>query len=284
MRKQAVAGSFYEASFEALDKQIRQCFLSKLGPGELPVTKRKGKIIGAICPHAGYAFSGPCAAWAYKEIAEATFPDLFIIIGPNHYGGEGSCTTLEDFETSLGTVAVDKSFARRLIDYNLVVDQESHAAEHSIEVQLPFLQFANKDYLNSIRFFPILVSSNANYKKLGLAIKEAVIDSNKNVCIIASSDFTHYGHNYGYVPFSTDVKKRMYELDAGAINFIKNLDAEGFLNYCYETGATICGQLAIATLLKSVKAKSVRLLHYYTSGDVLGDYRNAVGYASLVLD
>lgn len=284
MRKPVVAGSFYEANFEVLDKQIRECFLSKLGPGELPITKRKGRIIGAICPHAGYAFSGPCAAWAYKEIAEATFPELFIVIGPSHYGGEGSCTSLEDFETPLGTVAVDKAFAKRMIDQGLAVDKECHEAEHSIEVQLPFLQFANKDYLNSIMFVPITVSSNTDYKKLGLMIKEAIVDSNKNTCVIASSDFTHYGHNYGYVPFSTDVKNRMYELDAGAIRFIKGLDADGFMNYCYETGATICGQLAIATLLKSVKAERARLLRYYTSGDVLGDYRNAVGYASIVLD
>lgn len=281
MRKPAVAGSFYEAGFEALDKQVRNCFLSKPGPGELQITKRKGRILGAICPHAGYEFSGHCAAWAYKEIAEAEFPDLFIIIGPSHFGGE-SCTTLEDFETPFGAVQVDKEFAKRLVDAGLAVNDQSHAQEHSIEVQLPFLQFANMNKLRQIRFVPILVSADADYKKLGLIIKEAVIDSGKTVCIIASSDFTHYGRNYHYVPFSADVQKRMYALDEGAIKFIKKMDADGFLNYCYETGATICGQVAIAVLLKSIKAEKVRMLMYYTSGDVVGDYKNAVGYAGIV--
>ncbi len=284
MREPAVAGQFYESSFEGLDRQIRECFTSERGPGELPITKRKGKVLGAVCPHAGYLFSGPCAAWAYKEIAESEFPDVFVVIGPSHYGISESCMSMDDFKTPFGAMAVDKLFAERLAEKGVAVNNESHLQEHSIEAQLPFLQFANKDNLRNIRFLPLLVAYDADYKSIGLSIKEAAIESNRNICVIASSDFTHYGHSYGYVPFSTNIKKRMHDLDSGAIDFIKKLDAEGFLNYCYETGATICGQVAIATLLSSVKAKRARLLRYYTSGDVFGDYKNAVGYASIVLD
>ncbi len=285
IRKPIVSGQFYESDFNRLDEQLNDSFVSKKGPGALPNKKRNKEILAAICPHAGFVFSGQCAAWAYKEIAESKFPDLFIILGPSHYGSEGANATLQDFETPLGVVKTDTEFVNALVKKRVVkIDDEAHASEHSIEVQLPFLQFSNKDRLNDIRIVPITLGSNIDYKTFGLDIKELLIDSGKKAVIIASSDFTHYGPNYGYVPFSSEIQKRMYELDAGAINYIKRFDTDGFLNYCFETGATICGQTAIAALLNAVKAKNAKLLQYYTSGDISGDYRNAVGYAAIVFE
>jgi AmmeMemoRadiSam system protein B len=97
-----------------------------------------------------------------------------------------------------------------------------------------------------------------------------------------SSDFTHYGSNYGYVPFSSDVKERIYKLDRDAIELIKNKDAAGFADYVYKTGATICGQLPIILLLKTILFKKALLEQYYTSGDITDDYANSVSYASIV--
>lgn len=284
IRAPSVSGQFYEANPIRLEEQIKESFLSKKGPGALP-GKRTKNIIGAVCPHAGFMFSGACAAWSHKEIAESKMPDLFIVLGPNHYGSDGTIATLQDFKTPLGIIKTDNAFINELVKKRSVrIDDEAHAAEHSIEVQLPFLQFANKDRLSDIRIAPLTVAHNTNYKELGLDLKETLIDSGKKAIIIASSDFTHYGSSYGYLPFSSDIPKRLYELDEGAIKHIKNLDAEGFLNYCFETGATICGQTAIATLLKAVKAKGAKLLQYYTSADIIGDYRNAVGYAAIIFE
>lgn len=283
-RAAIAAGTFYESSFNALDKQIRESFLHKKGPGELQIEKRKGDVVGAIVPHAGFMFSGACAAWAYKEIGEAEFPDLYIILGTSHTGSE-TALSMENFETPFGIVRVDQRFAHDLMKRaGLKADDKAHAHEHSIEVQLPFLQFVCKDFLTKLRILPIVISQDADYKKLGLDIKETIMDSGKKVCVLASSDFTHYGRNYHYLPFTSDVKKRLYELDGKAIEFIKKMDAEGFLNYVHETGATICGSIPIVVLLNSIKAKSVKLLQYYTSGDILGDYKNAVGYASIVFE
>ena len=281
-RAAIAAGSFYEASSESLDKQIKDSFLHAQGPGELQINKRKGKILGAIVPHAGYMFSGPCAAWAYKEIGEAEFADIYIILGTSH-SGLGTAVSMENYETPFGVARVDQGFAKEFMKKSgIKVDEKAHSHEHSIEVQLPMLQFVCKELSEKLKILPIVVSHDTDYRKLGLDIKETIIDSGKKVCIIASSDFTHYGRNYHYLPFTSDVKKRLYELDGKALGFIKNTDAEGFLNLVYETGATICGAMPIAVLLNSIKAKKVELLQYYTSGDILGDYKNAVGYASVV--
>ncbi|MEM2121214.1 MAG: AmmeMemoRadiSam system protein B [Candidatus Woesearchaeota archaeon] len=283
IRRSVAAGLFYEEDPNALKKQIVECFESKRGPGDLPVNKRKGFIQGAIIPHAGYIYSGPCAAWAYKELAEAEMPDLYIIIGPNHTGLGGSALTTNAFETPFGIVRCDKSFATELLKKGSIVESElPHLEEHSIEVQLPFLQFINEERINELKILPIVLSHDFNYKKLALDIKETIVETKKRVTIIASSDFTHYGHNYGYLPFTTDVEKRIYQLDKKAINFIRKYDDVGFLNYVYETGATICGAIPIATLIKSVKENKTELLQYYTSGDVMGSYRNSVSYASII--
>jgi len=283
IRRSVAAGLFYEEDQKALREQITECFESKRGPGDLPVKNRKGFIQGAIIPHAGYIYSGPCAAWAYKALAESEIPDLYIIIGPNHTGLGGSALTTQAFETPLGIVRSDKSFANELINKGSITESElPHLEEHSIEVQIPFLQFINEDKINELKILPIVLSHDFDYKKLALDIKETIVETKKRATIIASSDFTHYGHNYGYLPFTTDVQKRIYQLDKKAINLIRKFDDIGFLSYVYETGATICGTIPIATLIKSIKQKESELLQYYTSGDLMGDYRNSVSYASII--
>ena len=285
IRKPIVAGQFYESDFDSLNKQIIECFESEKGPGALPINKRNGCVLGAIVPHAGYAFSGPCAAWSYKEIAESEFPDLFVIIGPNHSGAGRTSTILDDWETPFGIIKADKEFGNKLISNSCIVeDATAHLHEHSIEVQLPFLQFVSKDHLKDLRFIPITIGFDHNVNELVQGIKKTIEESGKKVYIIASSDFTHYGFNYGYVPFSENVKENMQKLDNGAIEFIKALDSEGFLDYVKVKEATICGAVPIAILIELMKnkAEKVNLMQYYTSADIMGDYNNAVGYASIV--
>jgi len=287
MRNPVVAGQFYESTFEELDKQINNCFSSKFGPGDLPIKKRIKNIFGIIAPHAGYPFSGPCAAWGFKELAESKLPDTYIMLGLSHSGAK-SCVSLEDWETPFGTIKVDKEFNQLLMKNSTIKqDEDAHRDEHSIEVQLPFLQFVNKDYLNRLRIAPIIASHDLPYEKLAAAIAKTVKESNKSVCLIASSDFTHYGLNYGYFPFSNNIKENIYKLDKEAIKLIEKLNAYEFLNYKKETGATICGNIPIAVSIETAKllgAKKARLLHYYTSGDIINDYSSAVGYASIVIE
>lgn len=285
VRKPVVAGTFYESNFQGVEEQIKFSFLHEKGPGALPTRRGEKKIKAIIVPHAGYSFSGACAAWGYKEIAESKLPDVYILLGPNHTGVGKSSLILDSWETPFGLVRADEELGKALVEKtDLVEDAEAHLQEHSIEVQLPFLQYVNKDLLQQIRILPIALSEEIDLDKLALDIKEVLLDLNKEVVFIVSSDFTHYGPQFRYVPFSSDIQERMYKLDEGAIKLIKEMDSEGFLKYVYETGATICGKLPIALLLKTLEKTEGKLLQYYTSGDILGSYKNAVGYASLLFE
>lgn len=156
---------------------------------------------------------------------------------------------------------------------------EPEMSEHSIEVQLPFLQYVNKDRLKDVAFIPILIKSY-DYKNI-CKLADAIADTDKRICIIGSSDFTHYGRDYGFVPFAFSKKENLYNLDGKALEYVKKMDSKGFLEYSKKT--TICGAGAIAATMEVCKnfgIKKSNLLCYYTSGDILNDYTNAVGYAS----
>ena len=282
-RKAAFAGQFYEKDSTMLDKQITSCFEDKNGPGDLPITKRTKHIQAIIAPHAGYQYSGPCAAWAYKEIAESEFPNVYVIIGPNHHSAVNALS-LDGYETPYGLVRVDKEFASALLEKNseLSADEKAHEEEHSIEVQLPFLQFVTKDKMHELKIVPIILG-DIDFKKFATDIKETMLEQNKKVIFIVSSDFTHYGRQYHHVPFSSNPREQIYDIDRKAIEFIEKLDADGFENFFHEHMMNICGHMGIALLLKTLKSAKVELHQYYTSADLEENsrYLNAVSYAAI---
>ncbi len=291
MRRAIVAGSFYPTNKEALEKQIKESFLGNLGPKSLPSKIGKGKIFGVIVPHAGYVYSGQCAAHAYKAIAESEKPDTFVILGTNHtgYAESGFAVSSQDFETPLSIVRNDKEFSELLISAKktrfsigeTAGDKMAHQYEHSIEVQLPFLQFIFQD---KFKIVPIIcqIRSYESYEEFAKLLVGTVRKLKRKICIIASSDFTHFGMNYGFFPFSIDIKESLYKLDRDAINSVLKFKTTNFLEKAEKT--TICGAGAIASCIeicKQLKSKKAELLKYYTSGDISGDYNNAVGYASI---
>lgn len=283
MRKANFAGMFYERYEKSLLRQLEACFLDERGPGALPSSKKSEEPLQAIIvPHAGYQYSGPCAAWAYKALAEQEMPDLFILIGPSHQHNQ-SGFSMETYETPLGLLRVKQDFARKLGEKGHLQQNELiHNNEHCLEVQLPFLQFAFKKKIEKINILPILISHDANLSEIAVDIKETLMETGMKAIFIVSSDFTHYGSNYHYVPFSKDIKKNIYDLDRKAIEFIKNYDYQTFLKYVDDNLITICGALPIALLLKLVNKNKVLLEQYYTSGDLLNDYKNSVSYASFL--
>jgi len=286
MREPRYAGLFYEAGENTLKQQLQWCFEHEKGPGATPPPLQKLKKAplpkGVIVPHAGYSYSGPCAAWAYKALGEAPLADVYIILSPSHHSLRSGLTQ-EPFKTPLGIVRVDQDFARRLLEKGTIrEDDELHADEHAIEVQLPFLQFIHQDRIEKIRILPIIISHDIDLKRLAIDIKETIIETGKKAVIIASSDFTHYGRNYHYVPFSTNIQENIAKLDEGAIERIRALDPEGLLAYADKTMITMCGLLPVTLLLMTVKAKKVNLEQYYTSAAMTGDEKNSVSYASIV--
>ncbi|MBD3313589.1 AmmeMemoRadiSam system protein B [Candidatus Woesearchaeota archaeon] len=286
IRKPIVAGQFYESDEKKLIQQIEESFSHQKGPGSIPSGQREGSIKGVISPHAGYPFSGPCAAHGFKAIAESEMADLYIILGPSHIGFHKSCFSEDDWETPLGLARTDSDFGLILEENHINLIPMPHKEEHSIEVQVPMLQYACRDKEDKMMFVPVMVAET-DYKETAERLQKAIseyVEKGKSIVLIASSDFTHLGANYGFMPFSENVKDNMYKLDKGAIDKILKLNPEGFMEYCEETGATICGKYAIYVMIevmRSLKA-SPKLLQYYTSADILGDYSNAVGYASIL--
>ncbi len=276
VRTPAVAGMFYESNPEDLKHRIEWCFKHKLGPGSIPEVKEgPRKIIGLICPHAGYMYSGPVAAWSYKALAEDGRPECFIILGPNHtgYGATISIMTEGKWSTPLGEAEIDSSIAKRILEYSKIAEEDdyAHLSEHSIEVQLPFLQYLYGD----VNFVPIcmMLQTYDIALELGEAISKAVAD--KDVVIIASTDFTHYE------PHSS-----AYEKDNAVIECIVNLDAKKMIDLVYRRGISMCGPGPVATTIiasKMLGATKAIKMKYATSGDITGDYYSVVGYASIAI-
>jgi AmmeMemoRadiSam system protein B len=288
IRKPIVAGQFYRGDAKLLEKQISECFTHKFGPGSLPEKRITKDVAVAISPHAGYPYSGPCAAWVYKAIAESPRPDVYVMLGLSH-GGFPSALSAADWQTPLGSLQSDVEYIKRVGEYSgLKVDERIHAGEHSIEVQLPFLQFVLKG-IKGPRIAAITCSDDVSYEKIAGAVIKAADDLKRKIVIIASSDFTHFGASYGYTPFSRNIKESMYKLDNGAIGHIMGLDPSKFLDYVDEKEATICGRNPISVALQCAKligARKAGLLKYYTSADIMGeaDYATAVGYAGIVFE
>ncbi|MDH4122582.1 MAG: AmmeMemoRadiSam system protein B, partial [Thermoplasmata archaeon] len=148
MRNPAVSGQFYPDDKSQLSAEISNCFKSPLGPGsdvsKKPISERT--IIGAVSPHAGYMFSGPVAAHLYYALRNQKAPSTVVIVGPNHTGyGAGLAVTTEDFLSPLGIAKTDTKLVEKLVDDLYVVDPSAHAYEHSIEVQIPFMQYIGWD-------------------------------------------------------------------------------------------------------------------------------------------
>ena len=196
IRRPTVASQFYEGDAEALRAQISSCFLHKLGPQKLPqinLHAHPRNIVGLICPHAGYVYSGPVAASSFYELAIDGKPDTVVLLGPNHTGyGSGLALMREGiWRTPLGDVEVNSEISDAILHETKVVDVDeiAHRYEHSIEVQLPFLQFL---YGNSFKIVPIcyLMQDYESALEIGRALTEAL--NATNTVVIASSDMTHY--------------------------------------------------------------------------------------------
>ena len=273
IRTPAVAGMFYPSEKNELKESIHQCFLHSFGPGKLPPTEEKKKIYGVICPHAGYMYSGPIACHSFYSISSES-PELFIIIGPNHWGVGCNVAAMKDcsWETPLGQVEVDSDAASELSKISNIVDLDffSHTKEHSLEVQVPMLQ----EVYSKFKILPIiLINQEKNAaEEIGEAV--ATISKQKNSMIIGSSDFTHYEPN----EFAHDQDKALIEP-------ILDLDVDQFYKVLYEKNVTACGYGAIASTMiacKKLGATKGELLKYATSGDVTGDTSSVVGYGSII--
>ncbi len=275
MRHPAVAGAFYPSQKAELESQVGKAFEKAAGR---PKPSDRHDIAAAVCPHAGYQYSGWVAAFSFARIAAAySKPPTFVIAGPNHTG-YGSLVSLssEDWETPLGVVKNDKELGKAIVKNAKLIDMEeaAHEYEHSIEVQLPFLQsiYAGSE----VRFVPICMAMQdlEAAKDIAEAAFKAAAGLKREIFFIASSDFTHFDN-------AESAKKR----DAYALDALKRLDEGKFFEQIRVRNLTICGYGPILAAMHYARLKGCRraeILKYASSGDITGDFGNVVAYCSAV--
>lgn len=263
MRRPVVAGQFYPSNPRTLKKDIKSYFSGiEIAPDQA--------IAGAVVPHAGYAYSGSTAAHVYAVLPNA---DTFVIIGPNHTGyGSAVSASADAWSTPLGDVDVDldiiESLPCRIID----IDESAHRYEHSIEVQIPFLQVMFRDF----KIVPICMGlqDEEMTREVSIELMDALSEVDKKVVVIASSDFTHYK------PAAV-----AHDIDHYVIEPLLELNVTEFYSRIQQRDASVCGYGPIAVMVRlsrGLGANSGRLLRYSSSGDVQ-PMAEVVGYAGIVV-
>lgn len=269
IRLPAVAGSFYPGDHDALAAAA-----SKLLGDE--IDRRCAALaspFGLIVPHAGYSYSGPTAAAGFRAVAAQGRPSVIVLLGASHsgLGGPVTLSNQKAWQTPLGDVPVAADIVERLRSGGMPVDESAFGREHSIEVQLPFLQIL---WGSAVPVVPICVQTTA--LEVLCAAGEAIaraLDDRPSALIVASSDFTHY-----------EPDETARRIDQAALDPILALEAPRFFRLCVEQHLSICGAGAIVVLMSAARClglEETNLVDYSTSGDTTGDRSAVVGYAAV---
>ncbi|MBN1385133.1 MAG: AmmeMemoRadiSam system protein B [Elusimicrobia bacterium] len=274
LREPVVAGQFYPANKNELSEMI-DGFLSKTKKLNL-----QGNIIGLVSPHAGYVFSGQTASWAFKQIEGEKF-DTVILVGSSHnYPVKGAAVwTGGSFSTPLGEISTDNELTKKLLTSKIIQSNNNvHIPEHSLEVELPFLQ----KVLKKFKLVAILINDNRYYSDVAKVIAKAVSDSKKSVLLVASTDMTHYPAKKYAETVDKDILKTIEKLDPEEL--IKT-DEKWMSKGIPELHCTLCGLTSVLTVMASSKIlgtdKAVTI-HYSNSADsAYGDDRRVVGYGAV---
>ncbi len=273
-RRPAVAGQFYEGSAEALRRQVDACFSDGRGPGPLPPgtspppTRR---MRAAIVPHAGLPYSGPIAAHVYAELAADPRPEAVLVLGVDHHGiGPLAALSVRPWHTPLGDVPIAAELARALAVPPVTVDEPAHALEHSIEVQLPFLQRV----VPTVPFVPLQIryAGLDSLVRVAHIVRQAV--EGREAVVLASSDLTHY------LP-----AERARALDEEMLARISARDSAGLYRLVRDRALSMCGIAPVTVLLEALAEEplTARLLRYGHSGEA-APMREVVGYASVAFE
>lgn len=279
VRPAVLAGAWYPADRTSLARLV-DGFLTGAGPATLPV----GRPLVTLAPHAGYAWSGAVAGKLFGLLRGSGVRRL-VILAPNHRArlDRPTLSGATAFATPLGEVPVDAAAVARLAAGGaFAIDDRAHRDEHAIEIQLPLAQRCWPDGCPTI--VPVLVPRLDERRRAAAAVALAA-ELDEGTLLLVSSDLTHYGADYGYLPFTADIPAAIERLDAGALLRVLAGDGPGLLEYGRATGITMCGLEAAALALAcGVPAgHQAALLDYARSGDRDGDYTRSVSYAAAVV-
>lgn len=267
VRKAICAGTWYPKEKKEIEKY-------------LDLKAKKEKVIACVCPHAGWMYSGKVAGAVYSRIDLTGIDEpIFILIGPNHtsLGEPASIMLSGEWQLPLGNIKIAQELASSILENSEILedDPDAHLQEHSIEVQLPFIQY----FFPQAQIVPIALSDYrlSTCQDIGQAIAQAINKEQraKSIVIVASTDMTHH-----------EAHKVAEKKDKLAIDKILSLDPEGLLETVRKEDISMCGSGPTATVIYAAKklgAKNTELILYQTSGDVTGDYSAVVSYAGLII-
>lgn len=278
VRLSVVAGQFYPSTAGTLHQAIEQAFLSPLGPGVLPQlrpVRATEKMFGVVVPHAGFMYSAPAAAWAFAELARGGKPEAVILLGVNHRGVGSSIAVspASGWQTPFGIMPIARQLIEELLRDNAMVcsDAIAHAGEHSLEVEVPFLQYL----FGKVLLLPIALGHLSFREIVALGTSLADLAKTHDLVFVASSDFSHY------LP-----AEQARCLDMLAIQSIIEIDPQGLWDIVRTKQISMCGVIPVAVMLVAAQIMGIKkgkLLHYHTSGDVTGDQSEVVGYGAVVI-
>lgn len=275
MRNPVVAGRFYEGRETALRRQIEDCYRHSLGPGGLPEVNPQPPTspAGWVVPHAGYLYSGPVAAFAFRDLARRGVPETMVVYGTQHYSTKSVAISYEDHLTPLGVCKVDTDLAMAVTKGPIEHNESIHEREHSLEVQLPFLQHLSPE----ARILPIAVGriSSEIAAEVGRVVREAMGD--RPFAVLASTDFTHQS----FVHTATrEDQKWLCARDRMAIDRILERDTMGLHDVVRSEKISMCGMPPVMAMLETIQGDTTELLKYACSAQVMpSDY--VVGYAAI---
>ena len=274
----AVAGRWYPADAGALAGEV-DALLDRAPAADDLI----GSPIRAIvAPHAGLVYSGGVAASAFAAIRGRSVSRV-LLLGTSHYEGYSGARlpAATSYRTPLGSMELDREARDALATLApFAVDDRPFLPEHALEAEMPFLQRALD---GSFRLLPVLLGGVSEGETLNEVANGLRPWIDERTLLVVSTDFTHYGRKFGYVPFEDNLGEALRALDLGAVDCLRRLDHDGFQAYVERTGATICGRTALRVLLRLLPADSLATLAGYdTSGRMTGDWSHTVSYASLV--
>ncbi len=266
MRHPAVADRFYPGSPKALSRTITELF-----PASEKIKKTRARAV--VSPHAGYVYSGALAAETFSAVE---VPETVIIIGPNHHGqGAPVSLSTETWDMPLGKVPIDNDIAERLlgVSKHIKIDETAHQFEHSLEVQVPFLQMLQ----HNLHIVPLVVS-HIGYpicEEVAGALAAVIQDSHKEILIVASSDMSHY-----------EPRQITEQKDRSALDCIEQLDPYALYRTVHDNRISMCGVIPVVIALLAAKAcgaDKASLVGYTDSGYTSGDTDQVVGYAGVII-
>jgi AmmeMemoRadiSam system protein B len=287
IRKPAVAGQFYGGSRSECLAEIQECMPDRIQPAdELPQP-----IVAGIVPHAGWMFSGPLAAAVFKAIQQVNGDvDTFVLFGAAHRYFDGAAVVYDSgqWETPLGRVDVDTDLAQAIVAVGGVPDPAAHKGEHSIEVQVPFIQHL----FPRARIVPVIVPASGFDAAFAAQVGKLLQSRSEKTVCIASTDLTHYGPRYGFCPEGAGQAAIRWAKEVNDMQFIElalRMEAEDLVETAMESGSA-CGPAAVGTVVAAAKAMGRNhgvLLGHTTSSEIMMEKFNqtseeSVGYAAIV--